>query len=306
MFASRPELRARMVELRARTVVLPAAGVVAGVAGAAKVGLPERAVVRILVTAIAAGKLQSLELRVLLARFRTVALRAGLLLVQTGELEPRGGMVEAGSRPEAVLRVTAEAVRAELALMLVLMAGRTLAAETQEGTARVLQFDLGARGGRDLRRDVAVRALLLPVLAFQLEAGLREVVEVLTLETDERRRPALMFLMAAAAVGFSVRALIIAPVKAGLRIHSPPDFDVTREALEPARRVPEFVARSAFREPLQLLVGGREGARRDLRPRAAAHPKRQRGGERASGMSPRDPRFHRSPRAESPNTRTFP
>ena len=99
------------------------------------------------VTTLAAAVSQPLVLRILLTGPRSVALLAGFGLMQSREREVGGGMIESGSRLKAIHGVAAEAIGAELALMLILMTCRALTAKTKERPVQIFQFDLGAGVG---------------------------------------------------------------------------------------------------------------------------------------------------------------
>jgi hypothetical protein len=140
------KLRGGVIELSAGAIVLPAIGIVAVVAGAWKLDLLKGAAMGVGMATLAAAESQPFELGSLLAGPGSVALLAGLRLMQSRKREMRGGMIEPGSRLEAILSVAAEAIDTELALMLVLMTESALAAKTKERSVQVLQFDLQAGG----------------------------------------------------------------------------------------------------------------------------------------------------------------
>jgi len=52
--------------------------------------------------------------------------------MQSGEREVSAGVIESGGRLKAIRVVAAEAIAAQLALMLVLMTGEAIAAKAQE------------------------------------------------------------------------------------------------------------------------------------------------------------------------------
>jgi hypothetical protein len=126
---------------------LPAAGIVAVIAGTSKLDFLEGPAVLIGVTAIAAAVGQPFELSILLTGPRSVALLTGFGLMQSREREVRRGMTESRSRLKGIRRVAAQAIGAELALMLILMTGSALTAKTQERPVQIFQFDLGAGPG---------------------------------------------------------------------------------------------------------------------------------------------------------------
>ena len=249
MLSRERELRGGVIELFAGAIILPAICIVAVIAGTAKLDFLEGPPVGIVVAALATGVRQAFELSSLLTGLGSVALLAGLRLMQSREREVRVVMFESGSRLKGILRVAAEAIRAELALMLIFMTGKALTAKTQEGSVQILQFDLGARANCDLGCDMTVLAFLLPVLAGQGKACLRKVVEVLTIQTNQRRCLPAMFLMTAPAIRFAGRALVCARVKPGFGLHPPPDLGMTLQTLEAARGRSKFVAGPALRQP---------------------------------------------------------
>jgi membrane protein implicated in regulation of membrane protease activity len=128
-------------------ISLPAICIVAVLAGTPKLDFLESPVVLIGVTALAAAMGQIFELSILLTGPRSVALLAGLRLMQSREREVRGAMIESGSRLKGIRRVATQAIGAELPLMLILMTGRALTAKTKERPVQILQFDLGAGAG---------------------------------------------------------------------------------------------------------------------------------------------------------------
>jgi hypothetical protein len=136
-----------VIELRAGAIILPAICIVAVIAGTSELDFLEGPAVGIIVTILAAAESQPFELSILLPGPRSVALLAGLRLMQSREQEVRGGMIESGSGLKAILRVAAAAIITELALMPILMTGNTLTAKTKERPVQILQFDLGAGAG---------------------------------------------------------------------------------------------------------------------------------------------------------------
>jgi hypothetical protein len=120
---------------------------VAVIAGTSKLDFLEGPAVLIGVTAIAAAVDQPFELSILLTGPRSVALLAGFGLMHSREREVRRGMTESGSRLKGIRRVAAQAIGAELALMLILMTGSALTAKAKERPVQILQFDLGTGAG---------------------------------------------------------------------------------------------------------------------------------------------------------------
>jgi hypothetical protein len=261
------KLRSGVIEVRAGVVVLKAVSVVTVVAGTLELDFLEGAAVGILVTVLAAAVGQAFELGILLAGARSVALLAGLLLVQPAELEVGSGMIESGSGLEAVLRVAVQAIGAELALMLVLVAVQALAAKTEERPVQIFQLDLGLGSSGDMSGNVTLLALLLGVLAGQGKAGLGEVIELLTVEINQRSSLPLMFLMTTPAIGLAGKAFVVIRVKARVGLHPAADFGVTLETFEAAGSGSKLVTGRAFGHALQLLVSARQRAGRDLRLR---------------------------------------
>jgi hypothetical protein len=132
-----------VIELRAGVTILPASCIVAVIAGTSELDFLEGAMVGIRVTALAATVIQPFEPGILLTSLRSVALLAGLRLMQPSEREAGGGMIESGSRLKAILRVAAEAIATQLALMLILMTGGTRTAQTKERPVEILEFNVG-------------------------------------------------------------------------------------------------------------------------------------------------------------------
>jgi hypothetical protein len=102
--------------------------------------------------------------------------------------------------------------------------------------------------------DMTLPALLLSMLSDQGKARLRQVVELLAVQANERSCQSLMFLVTAPAIRFANRALVGARVKPRLSFHPALDLGVTLQTLETTRGGSKFVARHALRQPFQLLV----------------------------------------------------
>jgi hypothetical protein len=245
----------RVIELPARVIVLPAAGIVAILAGAAKFDILKSAAVLIGMTGLAAAMGQSFELSNLLTALRPMTLSALLGQMHSCQRERRIGVIESRSRIERILRMAAEAIGAELPLMLILMTrGTGVPAQTEERMIQIFEFDLRLDGSWNLSRDMTGRAFLLLVLANQRKACLREVVEGLAVQTNKRGRLALVFLMTSLAIRLARKAFVIAPVKACPGFYSAFDLDVALQAFELARRRSKFVAGPALDNAFQLLV----------------------------------------------------
>jgi hypothetical protein len=207
---------------------------VATIAGASKVDLQEGPAMGIGVTVLAGAESQPFPLDRRLTGPRSVAFLARDGLMQSRKRVARPGMIESGRRLKDILRVTAEAIVAELAQMRVLVTGGTLPAQTKERPVRVFQFDLGPGAGGDFGRNMTVLALLPQVLAGQGEAGLGQVVEFPTVQTNERESQSLMFFVTAPAIGFVGRPLVFTGVKTQTGVHSAPDLGVTFQTLQRA------------------------------------------------------------------------
>ena len=243
-----------MIELRARVIRLPAVCIVAVIAGTSKFDFLEGPAVLIGVTAIAAAVGQPFELSILLTGPRSVALLAGFGLMQSREREVRGAMIEPASRLKAIHRVAAQAIGAQLALMLILMTCRALTAKSKERPVQIFLFDLGAGAGWNLVDRMTVPAFLLLMLTGQGKAGLGEVVEFLAVQTNQRGSLSLVFLMTAPAIRFAGRAFVGTSVKPRLGFHPAPDLGVTLQTFETARGGGKFVTGPAFGQTFQLLV----------------------------------------------------
>jgi hypothetical protein len=102
--------------------------------------------------------------------------------------------------------------------------------------------------------DMTLPALLLSMLSNQGKARLREVVELLAVQANERGCQPLVFLMTAPAIRFASRAFVGARVKPRLSFHPAPDLGVTLQTFETARGGSKFVARHALGQPFQLVV----------------------------------------------------
>jgi hypothetical protein len=175
-----------MIELRAGVIILPSTGIVAVIAGASKLDFLKGPPVLIGVTALAAAVSQPFEPSILLTRLRSVALLAGFGLMQSREREVRGAMIESGSRLKAILRVAAQTIGAQLALMLILMTCGALTAKSQERPVWIFQFDLAAGAGWNLVYRMTAPAFLLLMLTGQGKACLGKVVEFLAVQTNQR------------------------------------------------------------------------------------------------------------------------
>jgi hypothetical protein len=179
-------------------------------------------------------------------------------------------MIEYGSRLKAILGVAAQAIGAELALMLVPVTGQALTAKSEEGTVQILEFDLGAEGGCNLTSDVTFLAFLLLMFAYQGKACLGEMVKLLPVQNDQRHGLPFMFLVTTPAVRFAGQALVIVRMEPGVSFHPATDFGVTLQTLETARGCAKCVTGPAFGESIQLLVNPRQRSGRDLGLRACA------------------------------------
>ena len=102
--------------------------------------------------------------------------------------------------------------------------------------------------------DVTFRTWLLSMLANQGKACLGEVVELLTVQTNERGCLPFMFLMTAPAIRLASRAFECTRVKPRASFHPAPDLDVTLQAFETARARSKLVTGRAFGQSFQLLV----------------------------------------------------
>jgi hypothetical protein len=137
--------------------------------------------------------------------------------------------------------------------MLVGMARGAFPAQSEEGTVQIPHLDRRPRGTSVLC-VVAAFAFLLAMFPFEPEAGLRFVVEGIASKPDKRERPAVMLHMAPGTIGLASRSFDRARVKACLRIQPGADFRMALHAFEASRPGAEVVARSAFRNTLQLLM----------------------------------------------------
>jgi hypothetical protein len=176
-------------------------------------------------------------------------------------------VIEAIGGLPRILRMAVGTDGAKLAGVAVLMTREALAAEPEVGVVQVLRFEFLAGRGQHALRVVAVRALQLPVLALQNEAGLGGVVERRACgEADQRDAISLMFDVTARAFLLSV---IVgsddARVQSRSRIGSAFDLTVAVDAFESAGAGAELVTRCALRHALELLMRLRQGTRRDLR-----------------------------------------
>jgi len=92
------------------------------------------------------------------------------------------------------------------------------------------------------------------MLSDQGKASLGEVVELLTVQANERGCQPLMFLMTAPAIRFANRAFVRTPVKPRLSFHPTPNLGVTLQTLETAGGGSEFVTGHALSQSFQLVV----------------------------------------------------
>ena len=140
MFSDQTIFRGVVIKFPGRTIVLPASGIVTAIALAAEFHLLECAVVRIVMTGLAAVEsdpfkenqllrwiaIDKHKVDLRLAGLRCsgpgMAFRTGNLLMLTGKRKRRAGMVESSSRLPGLLVVTSEAVGGELILMWLLVA----------------------------------------------------------------------------------------------------------------------------------------------------------------------------------------
>jgi hypothetical protein len=243
-----------VIELPAGAIILPAIGIVAVIARTSKLDFLKGSAVGIVVTALAPAVCQPFELSGLLTGPRPVALLACLRLMQSRKWEVSVAMLESGRRLKTILRVASQTIGAELALMLILMTGKALTTKSKKRPVRIFQLNLGAGRGWNLGCDVTFLTFLLCMLAHQGKTRLGHVVEVLAVQTDQRRCLALVFLMTTPAIGLASRALEIAPVKPRLSFHPAPDLGVTLQTLEAARAGAKGVTGRTLGQSFQLLV----------------------------------------------------
>ena len=117
---------------------------------------------------------------------------------------------------------------------------------------------------------VARLAWLLAMLAFETESSLREMVESLPVQANQREPFPVMFHMAAGTIRLAGRIPDCARVKPRAPLHAALNLAVTLQAFETAAAASKIVAGSAFGHTFQLLVNPRQGAWRDLRRRGRA------------------------------------
>lgn len=197
----------------------PSGGAVAAVAGASDLGLAKGAAMRVFVTALAGLEGQSLELR-----GRRVTLDARHLLVETSEGEAGLRMVETAGGLPAFGRMALGAIRTELALMLVLMAGVAFAAQTKERVIHIFHFDLCTRGSRNVFRSMAGLTGNGPVFAFQFESGLGFVLEGFAVEADQAELRTIVLAVTAGAVLLPAGCTKCPGVKSSLCGYAPLDL----------------------------------------------------------------------------------
>jgi hypothetical protein len=87
--------------------------------------------------------------------------------VQAGQRVPRLGMIEPGSRLPIGEVVALGAIRAQPAAVRILVAGHAILGQAQPGAGHILDFDLRALSGENIRWRVALGAFDLRVLSFQ-------------------------------------------------------------------------------------------------------------------------------------------
>jgi hypothetical protein len=101
---------------------------------------------------------------------------------------------------------------------------------------------------------MTVLAFLPQMLAGQSKTCLGEVVEVPTVQPNERESQPAMFFMTAPAVRFASRAFVRTRVKPQAGVHPAPDFGMTFQTLQIACARSEIVTGPALSQALQLLV----------------------------------------------------
>ena len=183
-------------------------------------------------------------------------------------------MIEAIGGFPRVLRMAVGAGSPQLTRMTVLVTGEAFAAKPEVGVVQVLRFEFLASRRQDTLRVMAVRALQLPVLALQNEAGLGAVVEAVRREARQRHAIPLMFDVAARAFLLSV---IVGSddtrVQSRSRFDSAFDLTVAVDAFESAGAGSELVTRCALGHALELLMRLRQRTGRDLREGAMGSTK---------------------------------
>src|SRR5271165_4627310 len=177
--------------------------------------------------------------------------------------------------------MTAAAVCSLLAVMSVFVAVRTFAPKQEKSAVRILHFDLRADARGNVLFRVALFARERPVLAFQSKPGLRRVVEAFAFQLYQREFLPVMFHMTARAVRLARCSLVDMRVIPRVSLQPVLDFGVALQAFETPPARPEIVTRIALADTLQLLVGSRQGARRDLRRHGNASEQRPHDGQKS-------------------------
>ena len=96
----------------------------------------------------------------------------------------------------------------------------------------IFHFDLGARGNRDIFRGMALLAFLRPMLADQRESGFFGMVEAVAINTGENETDAIVFHVAAGAIGLSQGRFIRPGMHPGMRFDALANLAMTLETIE--------------------------------------------------------------------------
>ena len=177
VLAEQRKLRIPVVKVRAGLILRPTSGGVTLLARSLHLGILKGSSVRIRVAILAARKRESLIARGFIAGLGIMTFLASYRLMLSGQREKRFRMTESGRGLPGVLRMTARAVSAKLASVLIFVTRDTFATQAQEGMIEIFHLDLGlGRCGNSIRR-MASLALLFFMFAFQREACNSPVIE---------------------------------------------------------------------------------------------------------------------------------
>jgi len=162
-----------------------------------------------------------------------VALRARHAEVRTREREPGLAVVEAAYALPVLMVVTLQTMAAQLATVLVLVAGRAGRGQAEEGPVEDTDLDVAARGGGNAGRIVTALAGESAMFAFQRISGLRMVELLLRgLPVHQAEVFAVVLGVAVRTVGAATLAGGNAPMVARAGIHPLCDLDVAIDATE--------------------------------------------------------------------------
>ena len=214
----------------------------------------------------ATRKRQAFEFRRRVRCPRYVTFRAGHVLMQSGQRKLGTAMVKTLRRFPGLLRMAARTVITQLRIVHIFMTGRALFAQSQKGVIQILYFDFRACGGGNFGGGVALLAIQLRMLSLQREPGQGAVIKSLLIQAGDLKLPAIVFQMAAGAVGLRGRRTIGHRMIALLCGYPFSDFRVAIQAFQTALSQSEIVAGGARRGTIQARMGPGQSSGGDLAP----------------------------------------